>query len=268
MKRFLKISLFAFVILLIGYFSAKSIRSVQTVQEVTKFQTNHFIIIYQGIHKYEAIEIANTLEANYDRIWREIGDRVNAYDTIKVFIHSNQTGFNIGTGLINSTANGTSRGPREFHFRWTNWFTDLFPNDPRKTALHEFTHCVQLNILLEEELRSTEFVDEASFNTFFEQKFKQSYPQWFWEGISIYEANEVNTLSVKYGMRSKPTLESLNSGNRIYLVGYTLIEFIVETYGKEKLPQLITSYGDIETVLGISLEEFEQGWYTFVDENY
>ncbi len=69
-------------------------------------------------------------------------------------------------------------------------------------------------------------------------------------------------------MHFKPTLESLNSGNRIYLVGYTLIEFIVQTYGKEKLPQLITSYVDVKNVLGISMKEFEQEWHAFVEKKY
>lgn len=42
----------------------------------------------------------------------------------------------------------------------------------------------------------------------------------------------------------------------------------MENYGKEKIPALITSYGDIKGVLGLSEEEFEKGWHRFVEEKY
>lgn len=98
--------------------------------------------------------------------------------------------------------------------------------------------------------------------------FLEKYPHWFWEAICTYEAEEDNRLSVYYGMWHKPTLKSLNTSNQIYYVGYTIIEYIVEKYGKEKIPALITSYMDTENVLEISAEEFEKGWHRFVEENY
>lgn len=50
--------------------------------------------------------------------------------------------------------------------------------------------------------------EEESFNKEFERTFKEKYPQWFWEAICIYEAGEVNRLSIYYGMWDKPTLNS------------------------------------------------------------
>ena len=100
----------------------------------------------EGIHKEEAQNVADNLEAHYDRIRVDLNDP--DHEIIQVFIHPTQTDFNKGTGLFNSTANGMSIGPNKFHVLWSNWFNGLLPDDPIKTALHEFTHCFQLNILI------------------------------------------------------------------------------------------------------------------------
>lgn len=264
--RKLKIILLVFAGLSIIYLGVKTFRNISVVDKLTELRTDHFVISYQGIYKDEAQEIAHNLEENYDRIRTNLNDPY--HDTIRVFVHPTQTDFNRETGLSNSTANGTSRGPNEFHFIWTNWFNSIFPNDPLKTAIHEFTHCVQLNILINEAQRESGNMDNRDFDKMFEEKFIKEYPQWFWEAICDYEAGMVSSISVKYGMRKKLTLQELNNSNQIYNVGYTIIEYIVEKWGKEQLPVLIKSYADINTVLGVSESDFEKGWADFVDEKY
>jgi hypothetical protein len=69
-------------------------------------------------------------------------------------------------------------------------------------------------------------------------------------------------------MSKNPTLKSLNNSNQVYNVGYTIIEYVVEKWGRDKLPSLIKSYVDIEAVLKISESDFEKGWMEFVDEKY
>lgn len=210
--------------------------------------------------------MADGLEENFERIRINLNDP--DHDTIRVFVHPTQGDFNEGTGLSNSTAKGTSRGPNEFHFIWTKWFNSLFPSDPIKTAIHEFTHCVQLNILIKEAQREWGNLPGNDFDKIFEAKFLNDYPQWFWEAICDYEAGVVNNLSVNYGMRKNLSLKELSSSNQIYNVGYTIIEYIVDEWGRDKLPDLIKSYVDIETVLGVTESEFESGWIDFVNEKY
>jgi hypothetical protein len=265
MKKF-KVILLVFGGLIITYFGLKTFRSISVVDELTELRTDHFVIIYQGVYQAEAQDVAKRLEENYNRIRTDLSDPY--HNTIKVFIHPTQADFNKGTGLPNSTANGTSRGPNEFHFIWTNWFNSVFPNDPIKTAIHEFTHCVQLNILIEASKRELSGTDHGDFDKVFEEKFLRDYPQWFWEALCDYEADIVNRMSVKYGMRKNLTLKDLNNSNQIYNVGYTIIEYIVEKWGKDKLPILITSYVDINAVLGINESDFEKGWVEFVNEKY
>ena len=99
-------------------------------------------------------------------------------------------------------------------------------------------------------------------------QFSNQYQQWSWEALCDYEAGIVNKSSVNYAVKKKPTLKFLNSSNQIYNVGFTIIEYLILTYGKDKLPQLIKSYGDVEKVLGVSEQEFESNWYKFVEEKY
>ncbi len=264
--RKFKIVVYILAGLVLAYFGAWILRSISVEDNVTELRTDHFVISYHGIYQRETQDIADNLEKNYGRIRSELGDP--DHQTIRVFVHPTQDDFNKGTGLPNSTANGTSRGPDEFHLIWSNWFNSIFPDDPIKTAIHEFTHCVQLNILIKDAQIALANVDTANFDKAFEEKFTNQYPQWFWEAICDYEADIVNDVSVKYGMSKGPTLKSLNNSNQVYNVGYTIIEYVVEKWGKDKLPTLITSYVDIEAVLKISESDFEKGWLEFVDEKY
>jgi hypothetical protein len=252
--------------LAILYFGAMIFRSILVVDQQTEIKTDHFVISYQGIYQEEARDIAENLEGNYHRIRTDLGDP--DHDIIRVFVHSTQDDFNKETGLPNSTANGTSRGPNEFHFIWTNWFNSILPDDPIKTAIHEFTHCVQLNILIEDAQNKWTIADNEDFDKVFEEKFIREYPQWFWEALCDYEAGMVNKISVKYAMKKNLSLKELNTSNQVYNVGYTIIDYIASNWGKDKLTTLITSYVDIEKELGVSESDFEKGWATFVNEKY
>lgn len=265
MKKVKTISL-VFAGVIITYLGIMAFRSISVVDSLTELRTDHFVISYRGIYNDEAHDIARHLEGNYDRIRANLNDP--DHDTIRVFIHSKRADFNNGTTLLNSNANGVSRGPNEFHVLWTNWFNSIFPDDPVKTAIHEFTHCVQLNILIKDEQKKWGDADNGDFDKMFEEKFIREYPQWFWEAICDYEAGIVNRISVKYGMKKNLTLQDLNNSNQIYNVGYTIIEYIIEKWGQEKIPALINSYVDIETVLGVSESDFEKGWVNFVSEKY
>ena len=265
MKK-LRILFYITVLLILLFFGTKTIRGLLVDDELAQVKTDNFLITYHGIYKEEAEDVAHTLENNYSRIRKDLNDP--DHGIIRVFIHPSRKDFSKATGLSSGTVTGTSRGPMEFHVLWTTWHNSVFPDNPRNTAVHELTHCVQLNILINKEMATLTPEDRENFDKVFEKKFSEEYPQWFWEAICTYEAKEINTFSVKYALRKKPNLKMLNNNNQIYLVGYTLIEYIVETWGREKLPELITSYVDLKGVLKVSETEFEKGWYEFVTEKY
>lgn len=97
-------------------------------------------------------------------------------------------------------------------------------------------------------------------------------PRWLWEGAAIYLANEPpNAQAAKFFKRGQcPTLSALNApfnqGGSIYDVGFYLLDFIAQRWGKQAIPSLIKANGDIETILGISETTFEQDWCAFARE--
>jgi hypothetical protein len=242
------------------------IRKIRVVKEQTTLITDHFKVNYKGILKSEAESVLKSLEDNYNRVRTDLNDP--EHDTISVFIHSTQQDFNSATGLSNSNANGTSRGPKAFHLMYQTWFNSIFPTEMEKVAVHEFTHCVQLNILIADAKKMYGDLTNIEFDKRFEKEFAEKYPLWFWEALCDYEANIVNKSSVNYAAKKRPTLNFLNKSNQIYNVGHTLIDYLVTTYGKDKLPDFIKSYGDFEKVLNVGEKDFEQGWYKFVETKY
>lgn len=266
LKKIAKYILLTFLCISVVFFTCLIIRKIRVENEAKIIDSEHFLITYYGVLSTEAKSISEALELNYDRVRTELDDP--KHEKIAVYIYPNQGDFNKATGLINSTANGTSRGPLAFHLKYETWFNSIFPPEMEKVAVHEFTHCVQLNILIQDGLLKTDKSKIGDFDKNFESDFKQKYPQWFWEALCDYEADMVNKWSVKYGMKSKPTLQELNKSGQIYNVGYTIIEYFGDKYGKEKLPAFIKSYCNFESVLGVTEKEFESGWHKFVAEKY
>lgn len=242
------------------------IRKLRVESDNKNISSTNFVVNYYGILESEAEDISIALELNYDRIRTELKDP--KHDKISVFIYPNQSDFNKAIGIKNSNASGTSRGPLEFHLKYETWYNSIFPQKMEKVAVHEFTHCVQLNILIQDALSKSQNEKVADFDKNFETGFEKNYPQWFWEAICDYEAGIVNNLSVKYGMNNSPTLKELNNSNQIYNVGYTIVEYFVSKYGKEKLPEFIKSYGNFEKVIGVTEMQFEIEWQKFVKEKY
>jgi hypothetical protein len=266
LKKIFKIILVSIGCFAILFLVSFIVRKVRVESETQKLNSAHFAIQYIGILESEAKSISTALEFNYERIRTELKDP--KHEKISVFIYPNQKDFNTATGLIKSKASGTSRGPLAFYLKHETWYNSILPQEMEKVAVHEFTHCVQLNILIQDALLKNGNKNSADFDKNFEKEFEKKYPQWFWEAICDYEAGIVNKSSVNYGMKSKPTLQELNNSNQIYNVGYTIIEYFVSKYGKDKLPEFIKSYGNFEKVIGVSEKEFESEWHKFVEEKY
>jgi hypothetical protein len=99
-------------------------------------------------------------------------------------------------------------------------------------------------------------------------------PRWLWEATALYVNGErVDPRTLGYMTSGQPpTLQALNSditaSVQIYQVGYTLAEFVVETYGRDALLRLVRANGDLAAVLGLTPARFERDWYAFVQARY
>lgn len=122
----------------------------------------------------------------------------------------------------------------------------------QREAVHEFVHAATLKL-------NPEFGNN---------------PRWLWEAVAQYLAGEFvdPRTSEQFRGGQCPSLETLNSpfdrGGSIYRSGYLLGEFITKKWGAASLRQMVGANGDVETILGITENEFENRWCDFVQDKY
>jgi hypothetical protein len=111
--------------------------------------------------------------------------------------------------------------------------------------VHEFAHCVSMR------------VNPGIPNN----------PRWLWETVALYEAGQIldpHTLPYMNAHRP-PALADLNriENTAIYEVGGLIGEFIVETWGRGALRDLVRTGGALQTVLGIDETTFVARWFEY-----
>lgn len=208
----------------------------------------HFdFVLYDGLDNKDISGISSALEENYERIVDDL--QVTEMPKIIVKIWADYNHFlddmENDVGIKYSGATG-------YIFDLTE--SRIFYNDQvAVAAVHEFTHLVSLQVN----------------NTI------SNNPRWLWEAVALYENNEFihpNTLSYM-NSGDYPTLNELNtdyniSNHRIYQVGYVLLEYIVEIWGMDTVIELIQNNGNITISLGLTNQNFETGWYQFIEDKY
>jgi hypothetical protein len=219
-------------------------------------KTRHFTFIFSNsIDHKKIIEISTGLENSYLRIARNLITQPD--DHIEVNIYANKWNYIKATKHFGSS--GSIEGPSKIHFIETSLQESV------KIAVHEFTHTVVLNLLID---RESQPLNAKTFD-----KKISSFPAWLWEGVSVYEAHQfIDPKNIDDLRKGKyPSIRELNTrykGQKSYTHGYTLIEFILNKYKSEKLIELIENYGDLKKTLGITEEQFSKEWYVFVREKY
>lgn len=223
-----------------------------------ELKTKNFTFLFSSrIDSLSIVALSKALEGSYTRVSANLGTK--PADHIEVNIYAQRWRYAKATGHWG--ASGSVEGTSKLHFMENAWLEC----DISKIAVHEFVHAVFLKLLLDSE--------EQPLNPEkFDEKFS-TYPVWLWEAVSAYEADQFydpNTLAYFEDGRY-PQLSELNvrtKGQKIYTCGYTLIEYILSKYGRSKLIELIKSYGDLKTVLGVSEKQFSKDWYEFIDHKY
>ena len=103
------------------------------------------------------------------------------------------------------------------------------------------------------------------------------FPRWLAEGYACYEAGQINEnirKSIGSGLPEKvpPTWTQLEKASEIefgYMNGYglseTIVEFLIVTYGYNKLVLLIKEPENIETIYGLSKNVLEKQWIQYLE---
>lgn len=204
-------------------------------------------ILYDGLTASHIINVNDALQTNYDRITNDL--KVTNMPKVTIKIWSDYENFmrvmedDIGIRYVGAT--GYIYSMSEFRI--------FYNGQVAVAAVHEFAHLVSMQ------------VNSSIANN----------PRWLWEAVALYENNEfVNPRTLSYMVNGNyPTLEELNtdynsSNHYIYNVGYILLEYAVHTWGMDTVIGLIHNNGNITSLLGITVQEFEAGWYEYVEQKY
>jgi len=229
-----------------------------TPESRKEIKTTHFNFLFSSnIDSTSIIELSKALENSYSKIGSNLS--TTPAGNIEVNIYSQRWRYIKASG--NWGASGSIEGTAKLHFLSEGWLENEFS----KIAIHEFVHAVVLKLLVDREpkpLNAEKF--DKKFSTF---------PLWLWEGVSVYEAEEFydpNTLAY-FSDGRYPQISELNTrsnGQKIYTCGYTIIEYILKEYGRDKLIELIEHYGDLPKVLNLTEEQFSNNWYRFIKKKY
>ena len=223
-----------------------------------RIKTEHFTFIFsRHIDSSKINGLAATLENNYWRVGNDL--KTNPSENIEVNVYAQRWRYVKATG--NWSASGNIEGISKLHFVGQAWGE----TDSKKVAVHEFAHTVTLKLLIDNEAQP---LDSKAFD----KKFA-TFPTWLWEAISVYEAEQlIDPKALPFlNNGSYPSLSELNDrskGGKIYKVGYSVIEYILYEYGRDKLIELVKNYGSVQKVFAITGEQFCKDWYEFVKRKY
>ena len=218
---------------------------------------SHFVVRAVGdIAAADQKKIVDALDAHYAQISADL--KTTPVQPFELFIYSGRWGYTRATG--NWGASGSIEGTGKLHLLQksrTGYTAEVI-------AVHEFTHAVTLKLLVDHEPQP---LDTGKFD----RKFK-TFPVWLWEAIAVYEARQfTRPQSLTFITKTTlPCLDELNErskGEKIYQLGYTLIEYILANYGQDGLITLILAYGDLGA-LKTTNAEFSKGWHDFVVKKY
>lgn len=195
--------------------------------------------------------LSNELESNYLRLTKDMQTSFNS--KIDVFIYPDIKSFHNAINVPNApdwVVGAASKNELKM-------VSPLNPGSEHtyeslmKAVVHELTHTVVLN---------------------FRKKGLTSLPNWLNEGYAYYEAKQLDESQRKIVHaqvlnNTLPTWNELEKANSYqfgdlngYPISATIIEFLVESYGIDKLKQFIIEPESVENIYNLSKEDLEVLW--------
>jgi len=222
--------------------------ALENSSKFREVDSEHFkFVLFDNLSPEIIPDISQHLEENYARILDDLQVLNLPKVTIKIW-GSKERFLEVQESSIGK------RYPRSFGYVWWGEVRLRYRGArTAQTTVHEFVHVVSQHI-------------NATVG---------NNPRLLWEAVAIYESRFPHFDPSKISYMKGGNYSSLSDLNRdfnrsreIYQVGHTLIEYIVQKWGNVSVIQLIKTNGNIESVLKISTDEFEKGWYQYIEQKY
>ena len=212
----------------------------------------HFTFRYTPLDAASVSSTAAAIEDHHARILGDLG--LVQIPAVTVTLYPDQQSFRAAVvplvGSVPSFASGLVSGPTAIHVLSPSLASRWSYSEGLTAIVHEFAHCVSLNL------------NPSIANN----------PRWLWETVALYEAGQVvDPRTLPYmTAHQPPSLSELNriENTAIYEVGGVIGDFIVETWGRGALNDLVITGGALESVLGLDEMQFVNLWFAHVSRRY
>ncbi len=216
-----------------------------------EFESEHFNFYSKKGDTSVLEDVSKSLESNYSRITENMQTLFES--KIDVFIYPNITSFhtaiyapNAPDWVVGAANKNELKMVSPLHPGSAHTYESLM-----KAIVHEFVHTVMLN---------------------FTKQGLTGLPNWLNEGYAYYEAKQL-TKSQRKIIRANvlnntiPSWKELEKANSYqfgdmngYPMSATIIEFLVDSYGLEKLKQYIITPENVREIYNLSKEDLEVLW--------
>ncbi len=230
---------------------------VKYVIETEHFEIKFYSLDFNEEHQLSIEKIAYSLENDYKGLAEKYKTTVDG--VVKVEIHNDHDKLHIAMGYPGAPdwACGGYAGGKVLAAAPLLPTPGIDYEGLINVPIHEYTH-----LLL--------------------RKINYAVPRWLNEGIAFYEAKEHSKEWVETTIQDGivkneiPSLEYFDTGNDFqefavrqgYQYMYTFVEYIVWTYGYEKLNALIADPDGFENIFGLTKDEIESNWIEYITIHY
>jgi RNA polymerase sigma-70 factor, ECF subfamily len=223
-------------------------------------ESNHFKFFSAKGAEASVPLLEKELEANYDHITTDL--QVNPTEKFLVYIFSDIDTFHKASGQRGASAThvGTTQGIDTWLVSPLNTGGALTTQEVLTAGVHEFTHALvnYVNGSLEEN--------------------NYQIPIWLNEGLAGYEARQMTPdwrarMAQLVKEDKIPSVAADLVPDRFEQVkgfpySITLVEYMVEKYGFDKIIAIIKTPSDVESILGVTLSELDSDWREYLSGRY
>ena len=216
--------------------------------------SQHFIVHYQSPDRQVVTELLDLLEDQHDRLTQIF--ETELIRPVNIYLHPDRHSLTRSAGIEN---------PSE-------WLVGVAIND---------THVHLISPLNPPGNHTRESVKEGLIHELVHICVASAtvtrLPLWLSEGLAVFYAGQRNFVREVPGvLRSSPTPPTLAEFDdpkffeqkRGYAISYTIVEFMIQRFGREALIAFIQNYPDYDFLGAMSAMQLQLEWQEYLGDNY